>query len=159
MEVDFMNRLTIAAAFLICGVFIQGVAVAYAQEAARTIEIHAKRFSFSPAEITIKKGETVKLVITSDDVTHSLLIPDLHVNATTKKDHPADGDGHPRESGRLSREVWTLLWQRPRLDEVCSARDERQIDVELGHGADLGLDLGPRTLRGSRAGGRFTLDV
>src|ERR1700732_869249 len=68
MEVDLMKRLTIAAAFLICGGFIQGVAAAAAQETARTIEIHAKRFSFSPAEITIKKGEAVKLVITADDV-------------------------------------------------------------------------------------------
>ena len=94
-----MKRLTIAAAFLICGVFIQGVAAVAAQEAARTIESHAKRFSFSPAEITIKKGEAVKLVITSDDVTHSLLIPDLHVNATTKKDHPAEVTITPEKVG------------------------------------------------------------
>jgi cytochrome c oxidase subunit 2 len=58
---------------------------AYAQEAVRVIEIHAKRFSFTPADITIKKGETVKLVLTSDDVTHSLVIPDLHVNAKITK--------------------------------------------------------------------------
>src|SRR5580700_9840764 len=84
-----MKWLSTAAAVLICG-FIQGAPVAVAQEAARTIEIHAKRFSFDPAEITTKKGETVKLVVTSDDVEHSLLIPGLHVNATTKKDHPAE---------------------------------------------------------------------
>jgi cytochrome c oxidase subunit 2 len=56
-----------------------------AQEAVRAIEIHAKRFSFTPSEITVKKGETVKLVLTSDDVTHSLVIPDLHVNAKITK--------------------------------------------------------------------------
>jgi cytochrome c oxidase subunit 2 len=83
-----MKRLSIAAALLVCGVFMQ--AAAAAQEAARTIEIHAKRFSFSPAEITLKKGETVKLVVTSDDVTHSLLIPDLHVDVPTTKDHPGE---------------------------------------------------------------------
>jgi cytochrome c oxidase subunit 2 len=86
----FMKWLNIAAAFLICGVFIQGVPTATAQEAVRTIEIHAKRFSFTPAEITLKKGETVKLVITSDDVTHALVIPALHVKATVKKDQPAE---------------------------------------------------------------------
>ena len=58
-----------------------------AQEAARVIEIHAKRFSFTPSEITIKKGETVKLVLTSEDVTHGLVIPDLHVNAKITKGH------------------------------------------------------------------------
>jgi cytochrome c oxidase subunit II len=69
-----MTWLSMAAAFLICGNFIQGVPFAVAQEVARTIEIHAKRFSFDPAEITVKKGEAVKLVITSEDVEHRLLI-------------------------------------------------------------------------------------
>ena len=85
-----MKRLCRAAAFLICTAFIQGVSTTAAQNAARTIEIHAKRFSFSPSEITIKKGETVKLVVTSEDVTHSLVIPDLRVNAEAKVDHPAE---------------------------------------------------------------------
>jgi cytochrome c oxidase subunit 2 len=85
-----MKWLSVVAAFLICGGFIQGVPVAVAQEAARSIEIHAKRFSFDPTEITVKKGETVKLVVTSDDVEHSLLIPGLHVDAKAKKDHPAE---------------------------------------------------------------------
>jgi cytochrome c oxidase subunit 2 len=99
MEVDFMNRLTVAKAFLLCGVFILGVAANTAQEAARTIDIHAKRFSFTPAEITVKKGEAVKLVITSDDVTHSLDIPDLKVNATAEKDHPAEVTITPEKVG------------------------------------------------------------
>ena len=54
----------------------------------RTIEIHAKRFAFSPAEITIKKGETVTLSMTSEDVPHSLLIEGLGVNAAITKGHP-----------------------------------------------------------------------
>jgi cytochrome c oxidase subunit 2 len=85
-----MKWLNIAAAFLVCGVFIMGLPGAAAQEAGRTIEIHAKRFSFTPSEITVKKDETVKLVITSDDVTHELVIPALHVKAKVKKDQPAE---------------------------------------------------------------------
>ena len=85
-----MKRLSKAAAFLTSVVFLQGISAAAAQNAARTIEIHAKRFSFSPAEITLKKSETVKLVVTSEDVTHSLVIPDLHVNAEVAKDHPTE---------------------------------------------------------------------
>jgi len=61
-----------------------------AHEAARTIEIQAARFSFTPAEITLTKGETVKLVVSSGDVTHSLVIPDLNVNVSTKKGHPGE---------------------------------------------------------------------
>jgi cytochrome c oxidase subunit II len=85
-----MKRIGWAAVFLQCAVFIQGVSPTVAQGAARSIEIHAKRFSFSPAEITLKEGETVKLVVTSDDVTHSLVIPDLQVNAQASKDHAAE---------------------------------------------------------------------
>ena len=69
-----MTWLSMAAVFLICGGFIQGAPAVVAQDVARTIEIHAKRFSFDPTEITVKKGETVKLVVTSDDVEHSLSI-------------------------------------------------------------------------------------
>jgi len=57
-----MKRIGWAAVFLQCAVFIQGVSGAVAQDAARSIEIHAKRFSFSPAEITLNEGETVKRV-------------------------------------------------------------------------------------------------
>ena len=94
-----MKRIGWAAVFLQCAVFIQGVSAAVAQDAARSIEIHAKRFSFSPAEITLNKGETVKLVLTSDDVTHSLVIPDLHVNALASKDHSAEVTITPEKVG------------------------------------------------------------
>lgn len=58
---------------------VSGMLHVGAQDSARTIEIHAKRFSFNPAEITLKKGETVTLVLTSDDVPHSLVIDGLNV--------------------------------------------------------------------------------
>jgi cytochrome c oxidase subunit 2 len=59
-----------------------------AQSEKRVIEIHAKRFAFSPAEITVRKGETVTLSLVSDDVPHSLLIEGLGVNAAVSKGHP-----------------------------------------------------------------------
>lgn len=58
-----------------------------AQSAPQRIEIHAKRYTFQPAEITVKKGETVTLALTSEDVAHSLVIEGLHVNATITKGH------------------------------------------------------------------------
>jgi cytochrome c oxidase subunit 2 len=94
-----MTRFKKASAFLLCVIFAQRISAVAAQSAARTIEIHAKRFSFSPAEITLKKGETVKLVVTSEDVTHSLLIPDLKVNAEATKDHPAEVTITPEKVG------------------------------------------------------------
>jgi cytochrome c oxidase subunit II len=53
--------------------------------APRRIEISAKRFAFTPNEITLKVGEPVVLVLHSQDVTHGMFIPDLGV----KTDIPA----------------------------------------------------------------------
>lgn len=52
---------------------------------ARTITIHAKKFEFIPAEITLTKGQPVKLELTSDDVEHSLVVPDLGINGIMNK--------------------------------------------------------------------------
>lgn len=65
----------------------------------RTIVIHAKKFAFDPAEITLKKGETVKLELTSDDVEHSLVVPELGIKGTMKKGEMTDVVVTPRETG------------------------------------------------------------
>jgi cytochrome c oxidase subunit 2 len=72
---------------------------ASAQSAPRRIEIHAKRFTFSPSEITLKKGETVTLALTSEDVAHSLLIEGLHVNAAITKGHTTEVTLTPTTAG------------------------------------------------------------
>jgi cytochrome c oxidase subunit II len=46
----------------------------------RAIEITAKRFEFVPSTITLKKGETVKLVVKSEDVTHGLFLRPLKID-------------------------------------------------------------------------------
>jgi cytochrome c oxidase subunit 2 len=49
-------------------------------EQPRTIAISARRFEFSPSTITLKKGETVKLRVTSEDVTHGLFLRPLKID-------------------------------------------------------------------------------
>jgi cytochrome c oxidase subunit 2 len=56
----------------------------------RTIEITASKFAFEPNEITIKKGEDVKLVLHSEDANHGLVIEELGVRAEAKKGGEAD---------------------------------------------------------------------
>ena len=73
--------------------------LAIASQAVRTIEIHAHRFTFTPSEITVKKGETVKLRLFSDDVTHSLLIKDLGINQTVGKGKPVEVTFTPQKAG------------------------------------------------------------
>jgi cytochrome c oxidase subunit 2 len=47
----------------------------------RIIKIVAQRFSFSPNEIILKKGEEVQLEITSLDFVHGFNVPELNVRA------------------------------------------------------------------------------
>jgi cytochrome c oxidase subunit II len=56
-----------------------------ADQAPQVISITAQRFSFSPDEITLKKGQEVTLVIESKDVKHGLVIEDLGVRTEVKK--------------------------------------------------------------------------
>lgn len=46
----------------------------------RTIAVTAKRFEFSPSTITLKKGEAVKLAVTSEDVTHGFFLRPLKID-------------------------------------------------------------------------------
>src|SRR5271155_3814905 len=71
----------------------------FAQSTPRRIDIHAHRFSFTPAEITVKKGETVSLSLTSDDVPHSLLIKELNINGAMTKGHVTEVTLTPQTVG------------------------------------------------------------
>ncbi|SRR5713101_3486399 len=53
---------------------------ANASEEPRLIEIKAKKFEFSPSEITLKKGEPVILRLTSEDRTHGFLLKPLQID-------------------------------------------------------------------------------
>jgi cytochrome c oxidase subunit 2 len=59
--------------------------LARAQEAPRRIDITAKRFAYTPSEITLKKGQPVVLVIKSLDVAHGLRFRDFDLNAKVEK--------------------------------------------------------------------------
>jgi cytochrome c oxidase subunit II len=50
----------------------------------KTIHITAKKFEFTPGEITAKKGEPVVLEIKSEDVNHGFSLPDFGVRGDVK---------------------------------------------------------------------------
>jgi cytochrome c oxidase subunit 2 len=64
-----------------------------------TIEIHAKRYGFAPAEITLTKGQPVKLVLIADDVAHSLRIDELHLNVKMPVGQSVETTVTPEEAG------------------------------------------------------------
>jgi len=55
---------------------------AHAAPDVRVIDIVARRFSFAPNQITLKKGETVKLRLTSEDVAHGFFCRPLKLDET-----------------------------------------------------------------------------
>jgi cytochrome c oxidase subunit 2 len=75
------------------------VSPAPAQSAPRRIEVTAKRFDFDPAEITVKKGEPVVIVLKSVDVPHGLSFRDLGVNVKAAKGQTAELSFTPTKVG------------------------------------------------------------
>jgi cytochrome c oxidase subunit 2 len=60
----------------------------------KVIKLTAKKFDFSPGEITVKKGAPVALELTSADRVHGFSLPDFKVTARI-------------EPGKVSRVVFT----------------------------------------------------
>ena len=74
------KNLLILVMLLLCGLALQ-FPIHLRAQAPKVIEISAKRFAFTPNEITLKKGDTVKLRIVSEDVTHGLYLKPLKIDA------------------------------------------------------------------------------
>jgi cytochrome c oxidase subunit 2 len=67
----------------------------------RHIEVTAKRFSFEPATITLKKGEPVVLVLRSLDVPHGLRIRELNIDIKVSKGSMAEARFTPQTVGEF----------------------------------------------------------
>jgi cytochrome c oxidase subunit 2 len=65
----------------------------------RHIEITAKRFSFEPAEITVKKGETIEIVLTSTDVPHGVKVRELNLDLRARKGKSVSATISPQITG------------------------------------------------------------
>ncbi len=87
------------ALILLCLVFILAGTAAPRSAVPRCIEITAKRFIYEPDAITLKKDETVLLVLKSADVTHGLRIRELGLDLKVSADKPAEVLFTPRKVG------------------------------------------------------------
>ena len=63
------------------------------------ISVTAKRYSFTPSEITVEKGKPVVLAFTSQDVTHGLSIPKLGIWTEIRKGRPTEVTFTPAQAG------------------------------------------------------------
>ena len=91
-------RIAVAlAAMVVAGAFVNSRGA----DGPRRIEIVASKYSFSPSEITLKKGEPVILVLSSEDVTHGLKVKELDIKVEVKKGHPEEIPITPTQVGRF----------------------------------------------------------
>jgi cytochrome c oxidase subunit 2 len=81
-----------------------GAAPARAQGEVRTLAITAKRFEFTPASITVRRGETVKLLVTSEDVTHGFFQRALKIDTDLVPGKTAEVLVTPAEPG-----IYTII--------------------------------------------------
>jgi cytochrome c oxidase subunit 2 len=70
-----------------------------APDGPRRIEVSVKRFEYSPAEIALKKGEPVVLVLTTEDVAHGLKFKELNLNSKFEKGKPSELAFTPDKAG------------------------------------------------------------
>ena len=90
------------------GVFPPAINLAHAIEPAsatvnpQVIEIIAKKFAFTPNEITIKKGEPVILRLTSADRVHGFMSKPLKIDTDITPGKPTDVAVTPRSSGQYT---------------------------------------------------------
>jgi cytochrome c oxidase subunit 2 len=71
----------------------------HAQGNSQRIEIVAKRFEFTPNDITLKRGTPVVLVLTSKDVPHGLKFKRLNLSIKVKKGATSEVAFIPTEVG------------------------------------------------------------
>ncbi|MEP7365204.1 MAG: cupredoxin domain-containing protein [Acidobacteriota bacterium] len=58
----------------------------------RVVSIAAERFTFNPSKITVKQGELIEFVLTSDDTDHGFRIPAAGIDVAI----PPQGRGEAR---------------------------------------------------------------
>jgi cytochrome c oxidase subunit II len=83
----------------ITGIGMLLAAMAAQGQSTQVIEIHAKRYAYVPAEITLKKGQAVKLELISDDVIHSLVIDGLHLRVRMPAGEKVEATVTPEQVG------------------------------------------------------------
>ncbi len=93
-------------ATLLSVVAAAGLAVAggegRSEPAARVIPITARRFEFSPKEITIRQGETVRLQLRSEDVHHGFFVRPLGIDEEIVPGRTTEVVLTPKVAGRYT---------------------------------------------------------
>ena len=97
------NKIIVAALAAACGLALSAVAsrsnLARADVNPKVIEISAKKFEFTPSEITLKKGQPVILRVTSTDRVHGFMSKPLKFDTDIAVGKPTDVAVTPDAAG------------------------------------------------------------
>src|SRR5271170_7224729 len=74
----------------------------HAEDAPRRIEIVAKRWDYTPGEVTLKKGVPVVIVLTSQDTNHGLKFKELNLKVEAKNGQTSEVAFTPAQTGTFS---------------------------------------------------------
>jgi cytochrome c oxidase subunit II len=69
---------------------------------ALVVIINAKRFEFTPKEVTLKKGEPVTIRLVATDHAHGLLVKPLGIDLDAKPDAPDEITITPKAEGTFN---------------------------------------------------------
>ncbi|HEV2171266.1 MAG TPA: cupredoxin domain-containing protein [Candidatus Binatus sp.] len=100
----FKNRIVNTMVFATaCGIALAVVApktgLVHASDNPKVIEISAKKFEFTPSQITLKKGEPVVLRLTSSDRVHGFMSKPLKIDTDIPNDTTKDVAVTPDTAG------------------------------------------------------------
>lgn len=95
-----VSRWALAAALVMAALSAVSLAKPHALGAEpRRIEVTAKRFSYSPSQIDLKKGEPVVLALRSEDVAHGVKFDELGLKTEIEKGNAAELAFTPQKAG------------------------------------------------------------
>ncbi|MGE5280416.1 MAG: cupredoxin domain-containing protein [Deltaproteobacteria bacterium] len=78
----------------------QGIPLSGAvEDGVRVVEVEAYRYGYSPDPIVVKKGEKVRLRLTTRDVEHGFGIKDLGIDVKVEPGRATQVDFMPKEAG------------------------------------------------------------
>lgn len=96
-----MNKSSLTEALAVCVLVLLSLSfrLGHTQSAPHRVEVHVKRFAFTPNEATVKRGEPVLLVLNSEDASHGLRFRQLNIDVHVEKGKSAQLQFTPGVAG------------------------------------------------------------
>ncbi len=94
-------RLAVLAVVAACGGYWTASDTVLAQAPATRIAVDVRKFEFAPAEIRVKRGQSVTFVLSTTDFVHGFAIPDFNARVDVIPGKPTELTLTPGKSGKF----------------------------------------------------------